>query len=138
MTYIEWRPSFATGIPDVDHEHQEMIEWINRTLAACGQAKDQAGGAKDTVTDLLGEIYARISAHFALEEHVMKSRRYDQFAEHKRDHERLLDEIRDMMDEHETGSLVNEERLASRLAPWFGEHFRLQDARFHNAGLSGS
>lgn len=133
MTYIEWRPSFATGIPDVDHEHQEMIEWINRTLAACGQA----GGARDAVTDLLGEIYARISAHFALEEQVMKSRHYDQFAEHKRDHERLLDEIRDMMDEHEAGSHVIEERLASSLAPWFSEHFRLQDARFHRVGLAG-
>lgn len=133
MTYIQWRPEFATGIPDVDHEHQEMIEWINRTLAACGQAAE----GKAAVTDLLGEIFARISAHFALEEHVMKSRGYDQFVDHKRDHERLLDEIRDIMDEHEAGSLVIEERLAARLTPWFSDHFRIQDARFHRAGLSG-
>lgn len=131
MTYIEWRPEFATGIPDVDHEHREMIEWINRTLAACGQA----GDAKAAVADLLGEIHARISAHFALEERVMTSRGYDQFAEHKRDHERLLDEIRDIMDDHEAGSEVIEHRLAERLTPWFGEHFRTQDARFHRAGL---
>ena len=130
MTYIEWRPEFATGIPDVDHEHREMIEWINRTLAVCGQA----GAAKAAVTDLLGEIYARISAHFALEERVMKTRGYDQFADHKRDHERLLDEFREIMDDHEAGSQVIEERLAARLAPWFSEHFRIQDARFHRAG----
>lgn len=133
MTYIQWRPEFATGIPDVDHEHREMIEWINLTLAACGQASE----GKATVTDLLGEIFARISAHFALEEHVMKSRGYDQFVDHKQDHERLLDEIRDIMDEHEAGSLVIEERLAERLTPWFSDHFRIQDARFHRAGLSG-
>jgi hypothetical protein len=53
------------------------------------------------------------------------------------DRERLLDEIRDMMTSTGRQSGI-EERLASRLAPWFGEHFRLQDARFHNAGLSGS
>ncbi len=132
MTHIEWRADFATGIPDVDHEHRELIEWINRTLAACGQS----GDTKAAVTDLLGEIFARISAHFALEEHVMKSRGYDQFTDHKRDHERLLDEIRDIMDEHEAGSQVIEERLAARLTPWFSDHFRIQDARFHRAGWS--
>jgi len=134
MTYIEWRPEFATGIPDVDHEHRELIEWINRALAACGQT----GDARATVTELLGEIYARIAAHFALEERVMKSSNYDQFALHKRDHERLLDELRDIMDDHEASSGAIGERLAARLTPWFSDHFRTQDARFHRAGLTGA
>ncbi len=127
MASIEWRPEFATGIQDVDHEHRELIGWINQTLAASSQPATPPG----QIGDLLGEIFARISAHFALEEHVMSSRRYDQYAEHKRDHEGLLDDIRDIMDDLEAAGRV-EERFSTRLTEWFGVHFRTHDARFHH------
>jgi hemerythrin len=39
------------------------------------------------------------SAHFALEERFMREHGYDQLALHKADHERLLDEIREIMDD---------------------------------------
>ena len=110
-----------------DHEHRELIGWINQALAA-GAASTQAQAA---VVDLLGEIFARISAHFALEERVMSARHYDRFEEHKRDHEALLDDIRDIMDGYEAGGSPVEERFAERLSEWFGLHFRTHDARFH-------
>ena len=125
MTSIEWRPEFATGIADVDHEHRVLIDWINRALV-------MRDGREDTnVGGVLGEIFAKISAHFALEERVMLSRDYDQLGEHKADHERLLDEIREIMDDHEAG--LAGERFAARLTDWFSVHFRTHDARFHSA-----
>ncbi len=127
MTAIEWRAEFATGIADVDHGHQELIGAINRTLAlSC-----DAGGDRIAIADLLGEIFAEVSAHFALEERVMKERAYDQLREHKQDHELLLDDMRDIMDDFEMGSGEVEERFATRLSDWFGVHFRTHDARFH-------
>lgn len=129
MTRIDWRPEFSTGIADIDHEHQELVEWINRALAASAAA----GADVATVSDLLGEIFAKISAHFALEERVMKTRGYDQLASHKQDHELLLDDIRDIMDEYEEGGGMAADRFAERLGEWFGTHFRTHDARFHHA-----
>lgn len=128
MTSIEWRPEFAIGIPDVDHEHQELVNWINRALAALAQSAE----TQSTVTDLLGEIFAKVSAHFALEERVMKSRNYDRFSEHKADHERLLDVIREIMDDYEAGAGIPEGPFSARLSDWFSEHFRTHDARFHH------
>lgn len=133
MSRIEWRDEFSTGIPDVDHEHRELIGWINRALAASVAANAGGAGDRAGVGDLLGEIFAKISAHFALEERVMKTRGYDEFAAHKADHERLLDDIRDIMDDYEAGGGLVEERFSARLSDWFGEHFRTQDARFHRA-----
>jgi hemerythrin-like metal-binding protein len=129
MTTIEWRPEFATGIPEVDHEHRELIGWIDRTLALSGDPT----AAKSAVIGMLGEIYAKISAHFALEERVMRDRHYDRFNDHKADHERLLDDIRGIMDHVEGGGSVVEEYFATRLTEWFGLHFRTHDARFHKA-----
>jgi len=126
MALIEWREDFSLGVAEVDHEHRELIELINVAYAHM-----QSDDSVEAVSDFLGEIYARIAAHFALEEKLMREQAYDQFAEHKEEHEQLLDEIRDLMDAYEDGDLPDEKALAGRLHGWFTQHFRTQDARLH-------
>jgi hemerythrin-like metal-binding protein len=124
---IEWRESFELGIPAIDHEHREMVERLNGAFAAI-----EAGGAQEEILGRLGEIYTWISAHFALEETIMRERRYDQLGDHKQDHERLLDDIRGIMDECAKGRAPAIDRtLAGRLEAWFTEHFKTRDARLH-------
>lgn len=127
MALIEWRDEFETGISDVDHEHKELVDLINRL-------HDQLGGDADpgTVGAFLGEVFARISAHFALEETVMRKHGYDEYDAHKQDHEKLLDDIRDIMDDFEAGDYVAyNEALASAVRDWFINHFKTKDARLH-------
>ena len=126
MVLIEWKDAFATGIPDVDHEHRELIELINKLYVAMSRED-----ASITVMDFLGEIYAHVSAHFALEEKIMRERKYDHYQEHKADHEALLDELRDLMDDYEENTYYNDEEFAASIERWFTEHFRTRDARLH-------
>lgn len=126
MSLIEWDEKYSVGVAAVDHEHRELIGLVN-------EAHDRLmrPGGEEAVMDFLGEIFARISAHFALEEQIMRARNYDRYGVHKADHERLLDEIRDIMDDYEDEELFSEELLAQQLKTWFGEHFRTHDARLH-------
>ena len=128
MALIEWREEFRVGVPEVDHEHEELIRVINELYAVTRQSNE-----RESVIDFLGEIYARISAHFALEEKVMQERHYDQYSEHKADHERLLDGIREIMDDFELGAYGRDygSALTDHLRTWFTEHFRTHDARLH-------
>lgn len=127
MALIEWKESFKVGIESVDHEHRALIELINALHARLGPDAE-----REAVIRVLGEIFARISAHFALEEAIMRETGYDEFAAHKADHERLLDEIRDIMDdvEAEVGIDLDAE-LSARLERWFTVHFQSFDARLH-------
>ncbi len=127
MALIEWREEFKVGDPSVDHEHQGMIELLNELHASLEGEVD-----KEAVSRFLGEVHARIGAHFALEEQIMRERGYDQYEDHKADHERLLDDIRDIMDRHESGAFVDyQEELSSHLQEWFTAHFKTKDARLH-------
>jgi hemerythrin-like metal-binding protein len=126
MTLIAWREEFKTGIPSLDHEHSELIKLLNDL-----HSNLVVEGDRVTVCDFLGEVYARISAHFALEERIMRERRYDQYQDHKSDHERLLDEIRDIMDGFESGDADFEQELSSQLETWFSQHFKTKDSRLH-------
>lgn len=128
MALIDWKDEFKTGIAALDFEHREMINLIN------GLYVDLVGdGSRENIIAFLGEVYARISAHFALEESIMRDRRYDGFPVHKLDHERLLDEIRDLMDSYEDSPDDDNFRseFGGRLKAWFVDHFREQDARLH-------
>ena len=124
---IPWRPEFATGNASIDYEHLEMIGFINQALVALESDRPAAD-----VDAFLGEVYARMAAHFALEEQIMRETGYDALDEHKEDHERLLDDLRDLMEAYEAGTYhADRDRFADRLESWFVNHFKTMDARLH-------
>ncbi|MCX7384773.1 MAG: hemerythrin domain-containing protein [Alphaproteobacteria bacterium] len=119
---IVWRDDFNTGIAAVDHEHRELIGLINGIHADLCVGRTSADA-------LLGHLHDAIAAHFALEERIMRVHAYGGYAPHKEDHERLLDDIRDIMDHH--AARPDQARLGARLAAWFSHHFRTLDADLH-------
>jgi len=127
MSLIEWKDEFKLGVPSVDHEHQELIELIN-SLGELMAAK----GSYQVVVESLGEIYAQISGHFALEEKVMRDSHYPLYEDHKADHEILLDELLDIMDNVEDDGSYDAGALATGLDRWFSEHFGTHDAKLHH------
>jgi len=128
MGLLHWEKRYSVGIEAVDHEHRELVELINHL-----HEKATTQGSKVAVLGFFGDLYKAISAHFALEERFMREKDYDQLARHKGDHERLLDEIRDLMEDYEVNDLFDEKLLAQRLDAWFSRHFESHDARLHRA-----
>jgi hemerythrin len=126
MALIEWKDDFSVGVPDVDYEHQKLIALINDLHDAMSRDNSDV-----TVMDFLGEIYAHVAAHFALEEKIMRERNYDQYSDHKADHEALLDELRDIMDDYEENAFFSDDTFANAVGSWFSDHFRNRDARLH-------
>jgi len=126
MSLIIWKEEFRVGVAEVDFEHKDLIKLIN---SLHDSARPDAGRAG--VIESLGEIYAQIASHFALEEKMMRASLYPSFLEHKQDHETLLDELRDIMEEVEDDGEYDEAQLSIDLERWFGDHFRTHDAKLH-------
>ncbi len=91
-TLFEWDDSFLIGIEELDYEHKVLIDDINRLHEELARHD-----RKSEIEKCLGNIYARMHAHFALEEHVMKDHEYKFFDEHKREHDELLDSYTEHM-----------------------------------------
>jgi hemerythrin-like metal-binding protein len=127
MPLVEWEEKFKLGIASVDYEHEELIALINELHAGL-----ESDPPREAVADFLGEIHARISAHFALEEKLMREQRYDAYDAHKSDHEALREEIREIMDGYEAGAYDDPgDTLSESLRAWFTNHFETHDARLH-------
>jgi hemerythrin len=129
MSVLQWRKEFSVGIEEVDHEHRELIDLIRGLQEDLGHGADT-----EQVIDMLGEIYAQIAAHFALEEKMMRRTHYPALADHKEDHETLLDDLRDIMDEVEDDGILDQAQLTDDLDRWFSDHFRMHDAKLHRSG----
>lgn len=127
MSLIDWKDEYALGIDAVDLEHREMIGLINDLDASMHRHASHG-----TVVAALGEIYARIAMHFALEEKIMRDAGYEDIASHKQDHERLLDSLLDIIDSVDDEGRYDRAGLSGELDAWFSAHFRTHDARLHH------
>ncbi len=126
MSLLEWKAEYSVGIASMDDEHREMIGLINDVYAKLGATRDAAA-----IEDCLETIFTTISMHFALEERIMRDHAYGEYEDHKDDHEVLLDEIRELMDEFVANPDTGKKLLEERLSSWFGNHFATFDARLH-------
>jgi hemerythrin len=127
MAPLEWKDSYSVGVPAVDHEHQELIDLVNQLHNALASQQPE-----DAVAEIFGDLFRAISSHFALEERFMREHGYDQTNQHKADHERLLDELRDIMDDYRYHEDNSGENLTASVETWFANHFKTHDARLHS------
>lgn len=128
MSVLQWRSEFGVGIRIVDHDHRELISGIRDRQEQLVNCSDP-----DKLVEILGIIYAEIAAHFAHEEKLMEQMRYPAFADHKEDHETLLDDLREIMVGVEDEGVLDEVQLTDDLDRWFSDHFRTHDAKLHGA-----
>ena len=130
MSVLQWRSEFGVGIKVVDQDHRELIGRIRdrqQRLTNCSDPEE--------LVDILAEIYADIAEHFALEEKLMEQLRYAAFADHKEDHETLLEDLREIMVAVEDDGELDETQLTDDLDRWFSDHFRTHDAKLHRKDL---
>ena len=127
MAQIEWTPAFSIGNAAIDQEHELLIGQINRLYNQLSLPMDSMA-----IEAMLSDIQADISAHFALEELLMQEAGFEEFEIHKKDHERLLDQIQDMIFHFTEDPVQGKELLANRMSDWFSHHFKGFDARLHN------
>ncbi len=129
MSLIEWNSEFNLGIEEIDSEHRALVALINALHEAMS-----AGAGRADIIEGISEIYTLVAAHFTREEAFMREIRYMAYAEHKEDHEVLLDDLREILNDVRSGGEYAEDRLSADLQYWFSEHFRTHDARLHHHG----
>lgn len=122
---IQWNDDFLIGIAELDHEHRSLVEDINRLHAELRAHEERA-----RVEATLGEILARMEAHFALEETAMKDHAYPHYAEHKAEHEALLDTVTGFIVQYQKGPGSGAAgALEKTLDEWIVDHILTSDRK---------
>jgi hemerythrin-like metal-binding protein len=123
MSFANLKDELKIGIESLDQEHRVLIG----IMEELSNAFDSGVPALD-VSDLFGELYDKASAHFALEERLMREKKYPLYKTHKADHRRLLDRVRDMMDAYEDGVCTKcDVNFSTCIESWFVTHVTEED-----------
>jgi len=122
--FLEWRDEYSLGVEELDYEHKDLFNRLNELHQELRRDSD-----KDRVARCLGEIYARVNAHFALEENYMREQKYAGYDKHKSQHDNFLDDLREVSDRLISSGIDPAEReaLEIKLNTWVLGHFTTTD-----------
>ena len=136
MAYLDWNRAFDTGIPGIDYEHHRLVDMLNEIHELILH-----DGEKRKVAGILAEFHTLATAHFALEEKIMRDQGYAGLGARRDIHYRLLDQVREMMEAHEQGALPSGMSLPETIRQWLAEAMEIDVKLFgdiSDAGLGKS
>ena len=101
MEILEWAPEYALDIPEIDREHQDWFEVINRLHAAMLDGKGPA-----YLRTVFAEVAKFSFAHFAHEEELMVAANYPGYWDHVQRHNELRETGRAFLKRFENGEFT--------------------------------
>lgn len=120
---VQWTEDLATGIDQIDAQHRALYQQVAALHEAMRTSR------LDQVPAVVEFLQRYALEHFATEEREMAAAAYPGLAEHRRLHQRFVDEFlrqRALLDAGITPSAVVD--LSQWLTDWLRDHLRRVDA----------
>ena len=118
---IRWTANMEIGCRSIDADHRSIITLLNAIIDA-NQAAD-----RPRLGELLEQLGDETAAHFQDEEQWMSEIGYELVHEHKAEHQRLLEEYANQVDEFHKDN-ISAEFLGRFIYRWFVRHIEGLDA----------
>lgn len=116
--------SIETGNATIDGEHRQLIDAINRMLAACVQ-----GGAALEAQNALEFLNQYVEKHFTHEELLQRQSAYPDYDRHKMLHDGYRQVVRSLTEEYRktgpTPLMLN--KLNNNIGGWLVNHIKRED-----------
>jgi hemerythrin-like metal-binding protein len=130
MALFEWKDEYLLGLEPLDFEHKDLFRCINDLYEQCG-IRDEG----DELEDCLGQLHARLAAHFALEESAMREMKNPHYEAHKAEHDRFLEEVTEVVASFGTCSGGEQvEAFVIRVKEWILTHITTTDRQLATRG----
>ena len=125
MDLIKWRASYETGIAEMDEEHKQIIEIVNRLYRMLRGAED---------TDDLKSIYTTLAEyseqHFKHEEELLQKHNYPGMEEQGQSHEEFVNKLQEIRDDLEANDAKAIPEVYKFLREWWIGHIVESDKEY--------
>jgi len=125
LVNLHWKPSYRSGQPLIDAEHQELFELTNLIIVA--MAED---GAETAVLPMVRELIAHVRAHFGHEDKLLQEVGYPHAAEHTEIHRKLVEQACELADRFEKGQGGGSGLLGFLIYDVVAKHMLKEDRKF--------
>lgn len=120
MAYIDWTRELEFGIPIIDKQHRQIVDFINELDDACRT------GNKEEAAHVMEGLLNYTITHFEFEEDLQEKAGYPFLKAHRRIHEIFMKKIADIRDRGNHGEDIAPLLLAL-LKGWLTSHIKGED-----------
>ena len=106
----------------IDADHRKLIEQVNTLHSATSQGRGQ-----DVVAQLLSSVIADTQEHLRREEQLMERAKFPNLERHKQGHAKFIEQLHDLQQKQQNGSITVASQLSSVLRDWLSLHIRRGD-----------
>jgi hemerythrin len=90
VRYVSWQSEYSVGVTEIDNQHKEVLNLINYIFSNCtGDRKAELQCFNRIAKVAPGDF----RNHFSTEETIMRETGYPKYAEHKAEHDTILENI---------------------------------------------
>lgn len=125
MPIRDWDNSLDLGIKEMNDDHREILDYINRIYD-----RDRAGASKMEILGLLKDLSIFTMRHFKREEELMKSFDYADYKPHCELHKHLLSQLSRFTNEYAEGTEKIPPSLLIFLQRWLTTHIMNIDKKY--------
>ena len=122
--FIQWSPAFELGIPRIDAEHRHLTGIVNAFYEAY-----RAGTGREKTFPVLNLLVKYVDVHFRSEERLMEAGRYPELLRHRREHEKLTEQIFELAEKYEVGDSEISFAVMQFLKHWLLDHILQEDKK---------
>lgn len=124
MKNIVWDESLSVDVEEIDEDHRKLIDLFNILSLSVTN-----GDAADYIDAVLEELICCTAWHFRHEERLMLLYKYEGFAEHKAEHQELIDSAKALQKKlHQENKLIKSEDI-EYLEDWLTGHIYGRDMK---------
>ncbi len=123
--FVVWKDEYSVGIETIDDDHRKLLDLINRLQTAV-----HYNNGESFEREAMKELIDYTKYHFAREEQFMEECDYADFASHKREHARMVEDLNEMLADYEGSRPVVIEKVADFLQDWLIRHIKVSDQKY--------
>ena len=125
MPEIQWDNHYRLGVPEMDAEHEKLINLASNLREAFYQNKGD-----ETVGKILEDLLHFTLTHFHNEECLMKASEFPGYSRHKKEHEVLAERVLKLRQVHESGEGDICVEVLEFIHDWLIHHFQESDRKY--------
>jgi hemerythrin-like metal-binding protein len=122
MEKLIWNDSLSVGSPEIDHQHQQLVQMLNQMIGA----NDLTVGS-ELISDTLTRMTEYTDYHFTAEEDLMQAHDYPDLEAHRLQHHEFMRKTAELSVAAMDHDYKIPDEILDYLKNWLVEHIMKSD-----------
>ena len=124
LHHLVWEENFSVGFKLIDDQHKRLFGIYNRLIDS------RKGNARLDAGDCLAQLAEYVRTHFVTEEEVLRVYGYDEYEEHKAQHDIFARNLVGLQEDFAQGDMVLPDSVVALIKEWLVHHVLGEDQKY--------